>query len=567
MDSDAELTARFGLLAAAIAGRPLAVIGTDGPAWTDGRVVRVDATRPAVDVRRQLVLQAALVRAGSLAPATVRPLVGRTALTRRYLAVEGRRALIGLTDLLPRGAIPAVDELPSAASSAAASLALARSRTPLPGAPEWFGVIKPRPTLASADALEPSGGSSSDPGLKPPTKRSIDEDDLDDEAGDSVTSSILTALSGIVGDNPLSRRLRKHLGATHGRTDGAVGSVGSSTTTVGRSASGRGVVVNPAAGLVDAEPLLLGPRLRLYPEWDEGRRAYRPDWCSVVELLPHEEELVPLDRPARHDGLRRQLAPLGLGLRRERRQRVGYDLDVDAAVEARVTAATGNAPSPDVHIDNLRRRRDLAVLVLLDASGSVNERNPGGSALYQRQRDAAAGLIDTFAILGDRVAGHAFRSQGRDVTFTRIKGFDEGFGALEMARLGGIRPGGYTRMGAAIRHAARLLVEDEATPFKLLVLLSDGFPFDTGYEGRYSEADTRQALSEARSAGVGCIGVNLGSATDAVVLERVFGTALHATAADIDVLAPSVRRLIVRALEGAQRERRVRRSPQKERAA
>jgi nitric oxide reductase NorD protein len=67
--------------------------------------------------------------------------------------------------------------------------------------------------------------------------------------------------------------------------------------------------------------------------------------------------------------------------------------------------------------------------------------------------------------------------------------------------VGAVRPGYYTRMGAAIRHATvRLAARPERQ--RLLLLLTDGKPNDLDvYEGRYGLEDTRHALKEARSAG------------------------------------------------------------------
>ena len=111
----------------------------------------------------------------------------------------------------------------------------------------------------------------------------------------------------------------------------------------------------------------------------------------------------------------------------------------------------------------------------------------------------------------------------------RIKGFGAGLDSRLAQRLGGLSPGGYTRLGAAIRHGATLLEEGGGTPRRLLVVLSDGFAYDHGYEGRYAEADARRALAEARRRGVGCLCLSVGAGVNAVPLRRVFGTAAHAS--------------------------------------
>src|SRR5690606_10783579 len=69
-------------------------------------------------------------------------------------------------------------------------------------------------------------------------------------------------------------------------------------------------------------------------------------------------------------------------------------------------------------------------------------------------------------------------------------------------RIQALKPGYYTRMGAAIRQATRQL---EGCPQrrKLLLLVTDGKPNDIDlYKGRYGVEDTRQAVLEARSKGL-----------------------------------------------------------------
>jgi len=103
----AESTAALGrlnLLGSAISGRAVQVApsGPGESAWTDGTVifVRPDASRR--DQLEALAVQASLIAAGSLEPGVARRLVGRRRLARRYLAVEGHRALAANEDLLPR---------------------------------------------------------------------------------------------------------------------------------------------------------------------------------------------------------------------------------------------------------------------------------------------------------------------------------------------------------------------------------------------------------------------------------------------------------------------------------
>lgn len=528
----ADPVARFGLLASAIADRPL-VVATSDVGWTDGRTVFVSADEP----RCQVILLSAMLAAGSLDPAITSQLAGRPKLTRRYLAIEGRRVLAGLGGVLPRTALPDVGPLPVEADSPAASLRLARAKADVPPAPAWFGELRPRRVEAVAEVDLPGLGE----GLDDP------EDAADERRRGKKARSRF-------GENALSRTLSRLLGTGQskaGAGDGTEIKVATARMTALRPSTSA--VVDPAG---EGTTALSGTTGLDYPEWDGRNSEYRPAHCRVVEFLPAPEDLAPLDRPARNDALRRELGRLGLGPRRERMQRMGYDLDLDAAVDAQTVLATGRTPPDTVYVDNLRHARELSVLVLLDASGSGDERTPGGESVLHLQRIATAQLVDTLTELGDRVAAYAFRSEGRQVVFTRLKRFDDPFGTATLHRIGGVEAGGFTRFGCAIRHATHLLRTEGGTARRLLVAISDGFPYDDGYEHSYAEADVRKALDEARARGVGCLCLNLGSSTAPEALFRIYPRTEHATSENLDELVPSLLRLFHGALRRSDLRRR-----------
>ena len=104
----------------------------------------------------------------------------------------------------------------------------------------------------------------------------------------------------------------------------------------------------------------------------------------------------------------------------------------------------------------------------------------------------------------------------------RIKGFADPTGDAVSARIAGLEPDGYTRLGAAVRHATALLGRERAR-HRLLLLLSDGRPNDVDlYEGKYGLEDTRQAFVEARAQDVHpfCVTVDRGAPAYA---SHVFG--------------------------------------------
>lgn len=81
-------------------------------------------------------------------------------------------------------------------------------------------------------------------------------------------------------------------------------------------------------------------------------------------------------------------------------------------------------------------------------------------------------------------------------------------GAVER-RIGALKPGYYTRIGPAVRHAAAELAGQPQRK-KLLLVLTDGKPNDVHhYEGRFAVEDTRKAVREARRQGIAVFGVTV----------------------------------------------------------
>jgi hypothetical protein len=543
-----------------MAGRAVEVAPAEpgSPGWTDGTTVYLDPEFGRPDLLRTLAVQTSMLAEGSLDPGILGRLRGRRAVANRYLAVEGHRALAANEDFLPPLVQRSTDlAVALLADSPEDSLGIALGRDPVPDPPHWFGTLRVRATI---DAQESSASPSpaqqaADPG-SPPDLRDIDEEESDDADDAGYLGQLVSSPVG--GGGPIGRLLKKLLSSTRSRGEG--GPPGADAAThIRRTSTGKSVrSVSLHAGTPPPDDASAVDRsASTYPEWNVHKNQYREDWCTVHESDPPSDGGGPIPVPdaAR---FRRSLARLGAGLVPCRRRPQGDEIDIDAAVEARVETLAGSAPDESVYIESLRQRRDLSVLVLLDISGSAGEPASGGRTVHELQRDVAASLVTALAELGDRVALYAFNSQGRSsVRLTRVKAFEDPHDGRMLRRIGALVPVAYTRMGAAIRHATTIVENRGGTPHRLLVVISDGFAYDHGYEGKYGEADARRALLEARRAGVGCLCLSVGAGTSAGTLRRVFGTAAHASVATQDQLVPLIGPLFRTALRSAESRRRV----------
>jgi nitric oxide reductase NorD protein len=118
-------------------------------------------------------------------------------------------------------------------------------------------------------------------------------------------------------------------------------------------------------------------------------------------------------------------------------------------------------------------------------------------------KDSMLLFSEALAAVGDPFALYGFSSVKRHhVRFTLLKNFAEPYNDHIRGRILSLRPGFYTRMGAAIRQASNILAE-QTHHRKLLLILTDGKPNDIdNYEGRYGIEDTKQAIIAARRLGL-----------------------------------------------------------------
>lgn len=240
-----------------------------------------------------------------------------------------------------------------------------------------------------------------------------------------------------------------------------------------------------------------------YNEWDCRRRHYRKNWCVLreVDVQTAGPEFVATTlakyRP-QVTQLKRTFEILRGEDRLLKRQPEGNDIDFDAVVSAYADMKSGMELSPRLLTRRHRAERDLAVMFMVDMSGSTK------GWVNDAEREALVMLCEALQVLGDRYAIYGFSGITRKrCEIFRVKRFDEPYDEQVRSRIAGIRPQDYTRMGVAVRHLATVLNQVEART-KLLISLSDGKPDDysDNYRGEYGIEDTRQALIEAHRSGI-----------------------------------------------------------------
>ncbi|MEW6513996.1 MAG: VWA domain-containing protein [Pseudomonadota bacterium] len=254
-----------------------------------------------------------------------------------------------------------------------------------------------------------------------------------------------------------------------------------------------------------ADDIVLGPGIPL-PEWDWKRRLMKADFCRLQTMVAREAEPQPLpERLRRHARkLKHQFAALAPVRRWQKAQPDGSELDIDACVRIAADRLAGwHFSGAGAYLNHRPTERDLACLVLADLSLSTDAHANDEQKVIDVIRDSLMLFGEALGSTGDRFAFYGFSSLKRGhVRFHEIKRFDRPLDAHARGRIAALKPGYYTRMGAAVRRATQLLDRQPANR-RLLLILSDGKPHDIDrYEGRYGIEDTRMALIEAREAGI-----------------------------------------------------------------
>jgi hypothetical protein len=269
---------------------------------------------------------------------------------------------------------------------------------------------------------------------------------------------------------------------------------------------------------------------RHYPEWDYGSQTYRPDWVSVYAALHPSGNPADIDRLlAKHSALAKQLKKMLDLLKpqdkvRIRYQEEGSELDLDVAIRSLIDFKGGATPDPRINMSHRTHRRDIAVLLLLDLSESLNEKAAGSEqTILELSQEAVSLLAWAIEKLGDSFAIAGFHSNTRhDVRYLHIKGYGESFNDDVKARLAAMEAGYSTRMGAAMRHAAHYLGARPAEK-KLMLVLTDGMPSDVdAHDERLLIEDARQAVKELDQQGIFPYCISLDAKADEYVGD-IFG--------------------------------------------
>ncbi|MCW8929832.1 MAG: VWA domain-containing protein [Gammaproteobacteria bacterium] len=265
----------------------------------------------------------------------------------------------------------------------------------------------------------------------------------------------------------------------------------------------------------------------LLPEWDYKKQIMQKDYCSVINYMHDTGDIGQLPEGLRRTAkkLRHQLEALTTKRVWHRHQSEGSELDLDAYINYAGERNSGHkVEQPDLYQQLRSSERDLSCLLLADFSLSTDTWLSNDARIIDVIRDSLFLFSESLRNTGDKFSIYGFSSRNRGhIRFNTLKTFDESYNGIVRSRIQAIKPGFYTRMGAAIRYAATKL-EQQDTQQRLLLILTDGKPNDLDrYEGRYGVEDTRRAIHEAKSKGLQTFCITIDD-QGGEYLPHIFGT-------------------------------------------
>jgi len=261
-----------------------------------------------------------------------------------------------------------------------------------------------------------------------------------------------------------------------------------------------------------------------YPEWFHRERGYRQNWCALNDFVhPFSAQALPtipeVHRQA--ETLKQRFAQVFNEYRWQTRQKDGPEIDIDALVNWWSQKNASGFQDQRIFCSRKRIERDVALLVLVDGSLSTDSWVANLRLLDQiyQATDILSRALEDFS---EKIAFASFSSESRlRCTFGWLKGFEEPWECLRQ-RLGSLQPQGYTRMGAALRHATSQLLAVPARK-RALIIITDAKPTDFDqYEGTHGNEDIRKAVEEALNSDIRFHAIVLSEGI-APTFNRIFG--------------------------------------------
>lgn len=240
-----------------------------------------------------------------------------------------------------------------------------------------------------------------------------------------------------------------------------------------------------------------------YHEWNEHEKDYFENWCCLNEKAVSasalknrlSDEFLLLSR--RIKSVFERLKPDLV--RKKKFLSEGDFINIDRLTEFISMRKANIFAREQFYEKPFINKRDLAVALLIDTSGSTGEKvDTDGKTVIDLEKESAYILGEGLAELGDSFGIFGFTGNGRkNAEFRIFKDFDKDWNSDSKNALLSASPGSSTRIGVAVRHAGWKLSLQPSRK-KIVILITDGKPMDSEYDPNthYAQYDVRMANDE-----------------------------------------------------------------------
>jgi len=248
-------------------------------------------------------------------------------------------------------------------------------------------------------------------------------------------------------------------------------------------------------------------------EWDYSKESYLKNYVCIKPLITTNIE--PIELPKRLqkmvNKIQNELDLLELNRIKNNNLPYGDEINIDTWIDYK-GHQNKSGHHQKFYESFEKKTRDMSTLILADISLSTEAGITQEIRIIDVIKDGLMVFSESLQRLQDRFAIYAFSSlKNTNVRFHIIKNFKEKYSNMVRGRIDSIKPGYYTRLGAAIRESSKILNKQQSQN-KLLLIISDGKPNDVDrYDGRYGIEDTKRAIQEVKKLGITpfCITVDL----------------------------------------------------------
>lgn len=239
-------------------------------------------------------------------------------------------------------------------------------------------------------------------------------------------------------------------------------------------------------------------------EWDYRKKAYLKNYVCIKPTIASNIQPLPLPKRLQKmvKNIQSQLDLLELNRIKNSRLPYGDEINLNSWIDYK------GHQNKSLHHQNFyesfeKKTRDMATLILADTSLSTEAGITPEIRVIDMIKDGLMVFAQSLEKLQDQFAMYAFSSKkNTHVKFHIIKNFTEKYSDHTRGRIDALKPGYYTRLGAAIRESAKIL-QRQKSQNKLLLIISDGKPNDIDrYDGRYGIEDSKKAIEEVKQQGM-----------------------------------------------------------------